>query len=89
MIKTNDLILQAKQDYQNLKNDIETNKNLSLEELCDTLGGHNLKDDLFDINYGCITATVYLKNNKFVLDKYVDIWDDANCMLIHVNYKIE
>ena len=81
-----ELIEQAKKDYKELKEKIEENKSLNLEQLCDLLGGHNLSEELFDVNYGCLCATVYLENNEFVLGTSVEIWDDSKCELIYPHY---
>ena len=65
----------AIKSYNKLK-DIVDNYNGTLEELCDELGGHNLEDDLFDINYDWICATVYSENNKLILGKNIELWND-------------
>lgn len=79
---------QAIKDFYELK-EIVDNTDLSLEELCDELGGHNLSDELFDLNYKSICATIYFKNNKLSLHKSVELWDDKNCELVDWNFIIE
>ena len=69
----------AIKDFQELNN-IVKNTNLSLDELCKELGGHNLEDDLFDINFKSICATVHLRNNHFELNDIIEIWDDEKCV---------
>ena len=70
---------QAIKDYQEL-NEIIKNTSLPLDDLCKELGGHNLEDELFDINFKSICATVHLKDNHFELNDIIEIWDDENCM---------
>ena len=61
--------------YEELEKIVE-NTTLSLEELCDELGGHNFEDDLFDLNYSWICATIYNDNGKLKLYKSIEIWND-------------
>lgn len=71
-----ELKFKAIQDVFSLQNTIESYKG-TLEELCEELNGHNLEDDFFDVNYGCITATVY-KNTYdcFYLGYTIELWND-------------
>ena len=68
----------AIKDYQELNN-IVKNTNLSLEELCKELGGHNLNSELFDVNFKSICATVFLREKHLELSDVIEIWDDEKC----------
>lgn len=57
---------------------IVDNFNGTLEELCDELGGHNLEDDLFDINFEWICGTIVQRDNKLELIDNIEIWEDKN-----------
>lgn len=77
---------QAKADFKELKKIVNENQHLTLEELCDKLGGHNFEEDLFDLNFGCICATIYLRDNKLILGDDVEIWNDEECYLYDSNF---
>lgn len=79
---------QALKHYEELRTLIEVNKNLSFEELCDKLGGHNLEDELFDINYKSICATVYHRNNLYILSSDIEIWQDEIGYLYDDKYDV-
>ena len=70
-------IKQGEKDYNELKlivslfNETEG----TLEELCKELKGHNLEDDLFDVNFKSITATVKQNYGCFKVDGNIEIWD--------------
>lgn len=51
----------------------------SFDDLCTKLSGYNWDGELFDLNFGVITATVEnVDGVKFALNqKSVDIWDDS------------
>lgn len=66
----------AKLSYKKLEK-IVNEFNGTLEELCDKLNGHNLDDNLFDVNFEWICATVLNKNNKLVLLNSIEIWNDT------------
>ena len=72
---------QAIADFKELKKIVNENQHLTLDELGDKLGGHNFDEDLFDLNFGCICATIFLRDNKIVLSNSVEIWDDEECYL--------
>lgn len=80
-IKNLELEKQAIEDFKKLKKIVNENQHLTLDELGDKLGGHNFDDDLFDLNFGCICATIYLRDNKIVLSNSVEIWNDEDCYL--------
>lgn len=86
MDKNMNLENQAIADYKELQKIVSENQNLTLEELCDKLGGHNLEDDLFDLNFGCICATIHIEDNKLSLYKSVEIWNDEECYLYDDNF---
>lgn len=77
----------AEKDYFNLCSTVKDFKG-NLEELCSYLGGHNLEKDLFDVNYGCICATIMNKDGTFIVSDYVEVWDDEKCELLNSCYKI-
>lgn len=66
----------ALESYYKLKNIVET-FNGTLEELCDKLKGHNLKYDLFDVNFEYICGTIIKKDNSFLLTNSIEIWNDS------------
>lgn len=71
-----ELKFKAIQDVFNLQNTIERYEG-TLEELCEELKGHNLEEDLFDVNYGCITATVNRNiYDRFYLASSIEVWND-------------
>ena len=76
-MKNKELYKKALCCFNELKEKVE-NYQGTLEQLCDELGGHNFEDNLFDVNYAWICATVYKKNKGFVLDNYIELWDDEN-----------
>ena len=55
------LYKEALKSYEKL-NEIVKNYKGTLEELCEVLGGHNLEDDMFDVNFDWICATIIIKN---------------------------
>ena len=68
---------QAYKDVVELDN-LVNEFNGSLEELCIKLGGQNFDEELFDVNYGVLAATIEEDDGKLVLNKNsIDIWDDA------------
>lgn len=74
-----DILKQAYKDYLKL---VETVKDFSgtLEQLCEQLKGFNFNDleEKFDCDFGVLVATVYAVENEFFVERYIDIWDDAN-----------
>lgn len=77
---------QAIVDYKKLQKIVNENQNLTLEELGEKLGGHNYDENLFDLNFGCICATIYLRDNKLILGVDVEIWDDREGYLYDSNF---
>lgn len=75
----------AEQDYAKLKKMVE-GCDCSIDQLCYDLGGHNLEDDLFDINFGVICATIVLRDDHYEVLPNVEIWDDENCGCFDYNY---
>ena len=67
----------ALKSWHKLKHIVET-FNGTLEELCDKLYGHNLEDDLFDVNFEMICGTITKEENKLKLTNYFEIWDYSN-----------
>lgn len=76
----------AKQDYLELKDIVDKNNQLSLDEMSDRLEGYNMiyDDNLFDVNYKSIVATVFFDTdeNKLVLGHFIDIWYEEECVEI-------
>ena len=60
----------ALKSWHKLKHIVET-FNGTLEELCDKLYGHNLEDDLFDVNFEMICGTITKEENKLKLTNYI------------------
>lgn len=83
-----DIYNQAKEDFQELK-EIVSNTDLSLEELCDELGGHNLSYKLFDLNYKSICATIIRTEERLRLLNSVEVWNDKNYQLIDWDFRPE
>ena len=79
----------AKNNYNVLKNIVEENKELDIEDLCDLLHGHNLEEDLFDVNFGVICATIIYKNGVPTLSNNVEVWNDEDCYMIDPNFEME
>ena len=67
----------AKADYLKLVE--ETNAFVgTFEEFYKKMNGFNYQGDYesFDLNYGCLTATIYEENGVKIVYEYIDIWDD-------------
>lgn len=73
---TYDLLRIAFNEYKELANLVENSKK-SLEELCKELNGHNLENDLFDLNYKHIVATIKSESGKLKVLEFIDIWNDT------------
>ena len=71
-----EIIEKAIKSYEKLQ-EIVNSHNGTLEELCDKLNGHNLEDELFDVNFEWICATILNKNNKLILSYSIEIWNDT------------
>lgn len=64
-------------DFWKLAKEVEDFEG-SFEDLCVKLGGQNYEDELFDVNYGVLCATV--KNvgaARWVSTSSIDIWNDS------------
>lgn len=72
-----ELYEKALKSYKKL-NEIVKNHKGTLEELCDELGGHNFEDDLFDVNYAWICATVCKTDKGLSLCNSIELWNDEN-----------
>lgn len=73
------LIALAKNDYKELAKTVSNYSGDSLSELCKMLRGHNLNSDenLFDVNYGRICATIYQEEDgSFSISNYIEIWNE-------------
>lgn len=77
----------ADNDYFNLCEKVQ-NFYGSFKALRAYLGGHNFEDDMFDVNFGCICATITNKNGTFIVNDCVEVWDEKNCELVNSCYKI-
>lgn len=75
----------AEKDFQELHNIVYDWKG-SLEELCKKLGGHNLENHLFDLNYKHIVATIIEDINEIYLSCSVEIWDSNDCINMDWNF---
>lgn len=75
----------AEKDYFNLCSIVKDFKG-NLEELYSYLGGHNFDKDLFDVNFGCICATITEENKLFKVSNAIEIWDDQTGTLVSSYY---
>ena len=74
-----ELKYKAVSDIFSLREIAEKHKG-TLEELCKELGGHNLEDELFDVNYRSITATVIKSEQRgFYISDTVEVWNSDDC----------
>lgn len=71
-----DLRYEALKDYDEICAIVEEHKYDDLGVLCELLGGHNLDDDMFDLNFKslCVTINNYCGHN--VVSDAVEVWDD-------------
>lgn len=85
-----EIIENAKRDFMELQKDIKGKTFQQAYDFFDNeLGTMNYNGELFDLNYGYITATI--KNDKGMakLSHSVEIWNDELCALINNNYIME
>lgn len=74
-------------DYNELKNIVDNYKG-TFDELFDELKGHNKDNDLFDVNFKSITASVYRDDvGNLKLGEYFDIYSltQANPFYEHIS----
>lgn len=89
MGKMKELLLQAKDDFKNLRNTVRNHKG-SMKELMGILRGYYPRNGVFfSVQYGCIDAVIYTYNNKFYVCEEVDIWDSQNCEIVSKGYIME
>lgn len=91
MCQIKELQLQAKADYEKLKEIVE-NHTGSFDELREKLDGFNIQHKLyFDVNFGSIKGLVYydFQTNKIGLCEEVDIFDEQSCEIVSKNYIME
>jgi len=84
----NEFIKKAKLEYEELESFVSNFKS-DFEDLCKELGGFNIAEEYFDINYKSFTTTIYYKENKIIISDYIDIWNDANCEHIESGFNIK
>jgi len=76
----NDMIKQAKQEYEELKQLVKQHKDTSLY-LFSKLECFNYiqqDDNLMDLHYKSLTVTIKQTDKGLELSSYVEIWDDEN-----------
>ncbi len=71
-------LILSKWYYKKLQCEVEIAnlEGISLEQLCERIGGHNFDGELFDVNYGSICATVICRNGIIKLSNNVEVWGD-------------
>lgn len=87
-----DLVRKAMKDFNEISNFI-SQYNGNLVDCCSVLGGHNLTDNQFDLNYKNICVTIMRDDftNKLYVDKdstenTIEIYDDEDYrFLVDVN----
>ena len=83
-MKNNDLVRKALKDFNEISNFI-SQYNGNLSDCCSVLGGHNLTDNQFDLNFKNICVTIMRDDftNKLYVDKdstenTIEIYDGDN-----------
>ena len=74
-------------EYEELKKYIKNYKG-NFENLCEELGGFNIKKEYFDINYKSLTTTIYKIDGKLKVSYFIDIWNDLECEPIEIGFDI-
>jgi len=83
----NELVSDSINDYNELK-EVVTTFDGTFDELFNKLNGHNKDCDLFDVNYKCITASVYRDDvGNIKLGEYFDVYllTQANPFYEHIS----
>ena len=66
----------AIKEFDEISAIVESHKNDDLGVLCELLGGHNLDDDYFDLNYKSLCVTIMdLPGYNYVHD-HAEVWDE-------------
>lgn len=73
-----DLFFKAIKDFNALCGIVSTHKG-TLEDLAFQLGGKNYDGELFDCDYGIISATIFDRGNGVleVSKSSIDVWDET------------
>lgn len=85
----NDSLLKARAyvDWVELKEKV-ANWKTNINDLYACLRGHNehflgqYENKFFDVNYKSICATIRLKDDKLMVDNYIEVWDDLNLDMV-------
>lgn len=83
----NELVSDSINDYNELQ-EVVTTFDGTFDELFNKLNGHNKDCDLFDVNYKCITASVYRDDvGNIKLGEYFDVYllTQANPFYEHIS----
>ena len=83
-------MLETIEQYKELQEIVDTYKG-TLEEFIETLefGWNNYEENKYvDFNYGNLTCTVNVIDNKLVLSNMVEIWNDRFCALVSASFNI-
>lgn len=83
-------MIESIEQYKELQEIVDIYKG-TLEEFIETLefGWNNYKENNFaDFNYGNLTCTVNVIDNKLVLSNMVEIWNDRYCALEYAPFDI-
>lgn len=76
-------MIETIEQYKELKNEVANYKG-TLQSFANSLEFEytNYKENKYvDFNYGNLTCTVTVKDNKLVLENMVEIWNDRFCAL--------
>lgn len=83
-VSNEDLLIyeKAQEDYMELDKKVRSYKG-GFETFCKRLGGHNLNENFFDLNYKNICATIYKdEEGTIYLGNCVEIWKGLEILAI-------
>lgn len=85
----NELVTDSINDYNELQ-EVVTTFDGTFDELFDKLNGHNKDYDSFDVNYKCITASVYRDDaDNLKLGEYFDVYLLTQANPFYENISVE
>ena len=85
---TKELKLKVRKEHEELHRKVSNYKG-TLAELCKELGGFNLEEDFFDVNWGSGVYTVEKGEEGLRLNGRVDVWDETGFDVIAGNILID
>lgn len=83
-------MVESIEQYKELQKEVNKYKG-TLEDFIETLefGYNNYKENEYvDFNYGNLTVTVNVKDNKLVLSNSIEIWNDRYSALLNAPFDI-